>query len=87
MKETIGGCRVKKFLVGFAVACLVDPVTNMVVYLSEWAKSAISVKIAQNNAKIQSLAPEESEEEKIHTNVIGFTIPNDEEEGDYQDEE
>lgn len=74
-----------KFLAGFTAAYLLDPTSTLVTYLVEWAKSAISVKIAKNNAKIQQLTPQQEEEIQTHINAIGFAIPS--EEGDYVDEE
>lgn len=69
-------------MAGFAVAILIEPASTLISYLAEWAKSTISVKVAQNNAKIEELNHPQKEMQK---RAIGFTIPG--EEGDYEDEE
>ncbi len=74
----------KKFLAGFTAALLIEPATTLIAYLTEWAKSTISIKITENNVKIKNLDPPSEEENQ--TRVIGFQIPTDSE-GDYEDEE
>ena len=68
----------KKFLAGFATAFMFQYADTLVAYLTEWAKSAISIKISENNSKIPL-------QEETQTNVIGFQVPSDEE-GDYDDD-
>lgn len=70
----------KKFLAGFAVACTIEYAETLIAYLTEWAKSAISVRIAQNNSKLPH-----QEDMETQTRVIGFAVPSNEEE-DYDGE-
>lgn len=74
----------KKFLAGIAVACLMDPAATLMTHLAEWAKTAISIKIMENNIKIKDLDSTLGEE--TPTRAIGFYIQNSSE-GDYEDEE
>lgn len=64
----------KKFFAGITVACLLQPTMTLITHLSEWAKSAISIKIVKNNLEVENFNNKFNQNDQ--TRVIGFQVQN-----------
>lgn len=74
----------KYFIAGFLLAFFFDGISTILFYIVEWIKGIIALKITQCNVKINQLS---SELEQQETAVIGFAIPDDNNEGDFDEDD